>query len=286
MANEQMRANWTIGGEGWVAEKELFDVELAPFGDAVLAAAQPGPGDRVLDIGCGTGTISAAVSATGATAVGVDISPVMVEAAERFVPDATFLVADAQTQDLAPHGPFTPAPRDADKFPGLRAPRGPAFNEADMSDKPAWIKDHPKLTPKQIKKIDTSKAEALKGVKAVVTAKDLPEQKFEYIGPERVAVNFWHVTRNILAREKALYEGHAVAAVAATSMAVARKALKLIEVDYEILPHVIDVVEAMEDWTPMLGHLSQGETRGSSHAPARGRHPRDVRVLPGSRDFH
>lgn len=46
------------------------------------------------------------------------------------------------------------------------------------------------------------------------------------------------------------------------------------------------VVEAMEDWTPMLGHLSQGETRGSGHAPARGRHPRDVRVLPGSRDFH
>ncbi|KQW86781.1 error-prone DNA polymerase [Brevundimonas sp. Root1279] len=46
------------------------------------------------------------------------------------------------------------------------------------------------------------------------------------------------------------------------------------------------VVETMEDWTPMLGHLSQGETRGSGHAPARGRHPRDVRVLPGSRDFH
>ena len=46
------------------------------------------------------------------------------------------------------------------------------------------------------------------------------------------------------------------------------------------------VVETLEDWTPMLGHLSQGETRGSGHAPARGRHPRDVRVLPGSRDFH
>ena len=45
-----------------------------------------------------------------------------------------------------------------------------------------------------------------------MTAADLPDQKFEYIGPERVAVNFWHVTRNIMAREKALYEGHAVAA--------------------------------------------------------------------------
>ena len=68
----------------------------------------------------------------------------------------------------------------------------------------------------RIKKIDTSKAEKLKGVKAVVTSKDFPDQNFAYIGAERVAVNFWHVTRNIMAREKALYEGHAVAAVAAT----------------------------------------------------------------------
>ena len=65
----------------------------------------------------------------------------------------------------------------------------------------------------RIRSIDTSKAEALPGVKAVVTAADLPEQKFEYVGPERVALNFWHNTRNIMAREKALYEGHAVAAV-------------------------------------------------------------------------
>jgi error-prone DNA polymerase len=46
------------------------------------------------------------------------------------------------------------------------------------------------------------------------------------------------------------------------------------------------VVEQLEDWTPMLGYLSQDQTRGSGHSPARGRHPRDVRVLPGSRDFH
>src|SRR3954464_15592731 len=45
----------------------------------------------------------------------------------------------------------------------------------------------------RIRSIDTSKAEALPGVKAVITAKDLPDQKFDYIGPERVAVNFWHV---------------------------------------------------------------------------------------------
>jgi CO/xanthine dehydrogenase Mo-binding subunit len=55
-----------------------------------------------------------------------------------------------------------------------------------------------------------------------------------------------------MAREKALYEGHAVAAVAATSAAVARQALKLIDVQYEVLPHVIDVVEAMRPDAPVL----------------------------------
>ena len=93
----------------------------------------------------------------------------------------------------------------------------------------------------RIRKLDTSKAQALKGVKAVMTAKDMPDQKFDYLGPERVAVNFWHMTRNIMAREKVLYEGHAIAAVAATTPAIAEEALKLIEVDYEVLPHVIDV---------------------------------------------
>src|SRR6202030_457823 len=97
----------------------------------------------------------------------------------------------------------------------------------------------------RIRSIDTSRAEALPGVKAVITAHDFPNQKFDYIGPERVAVNFWHVTRNILAREKALYEGHAIAAVAATSASIAEEALSLIQVDYEVLPHVIDVDEAM-----------------------------------------
>lgn len=46
------------------------------------------------------------------------------------------------------------------------------------------------------------------------------------------------------------------------------------------------VVDHLEDWTPMLGHLTPDSAPGSGHSPARGRHPRDVRVLPGSRDFH
>jgi len=104
----------------------------------------------------------------------------------------------------------------------------------------------------RIKSIDTSAAEALPGVKAVMTSADLPEQKFDYIGPERVAVNFWHVTRNIMAREKVLYEGHAVAAVAAISASIAEHAASLIKVDYEVLPYVIDVDEAMAPGAPLL----------------------------------
>ncbi|MDQ7813965.1 OB-fold nucleic acid binding domain-containing protein, partial [Brevundimonas sp.] len=46
------------------------------------------------------------------------------------------------------------------------------------------------------------------------------------------------------------------------------------------------VVEELDDWTPMLGHLTPDRAPGSAHEPARGRHPRAVRVLPGSRDFH
>lgn len=119
----------------------------------------------------------------------------------------------------------------------------------------------------RIRSINTSKAEALPGVKAVLTSADLPAQPFDYIGPERVAVNYWHMTRNILAREKALYEGHAIAAVAATTAAIAAEAIALIEVDYEVLPHVIDVDEAMHPDAPVL--FEDMITRGVEPAPTK-----------------
>jgi CO/xanthine dehydrogenase Mo-binding subunit len=118
----------------------------------------------------------------------------------------------------------------------------------------------------RIRSLDTSKAAAMPGVKAVVTAADFPEQKFAYVGPERVAQNFWHMTRNIMAKEKVLYEGHAVAAVAAASKAIADAALALIEVDYEVLPHVIDVDEAMKPGAPLL--FEDMITRGVTPPPA------------------
>ena len=119
----------------------------------------------------------------------------------------------------------------------------------------------------RIRSINTSKAEALPGVKAVLTSADLPNQPFDYVGPERVAVNYWHMTRNILAREKALYEGHAIAAVAATTAAIAAEAISLIEVDYEVLPHVIDVDEAMQPDAPLL--FEDMITRGIEPAPTK-----------------
>ncbi|MCP2342551.1 sulfatase family protein [Actinomadura rupiterrae] len=68
---------------------------------------------------------------------------------------------------FAPHAPSTPAPRDAASFPGLKAPRGPAFNEADMSDKPAWLKDRPPLGAKQLNEIDTKFRKRVQSVQAV-----------------------------------------------------------------------------------------------------------------------
>ena len=104
----------------------------------------------------------------------------------------------------------------------------------------------------KLKSIDTSKAEGLPGVKAVVTRDDFKDMPSEFVPAGEMMVNYRDIVRNVMAREKVLYDGHAVAAVAATSVAIARKALKLIEVEYEILPHVIDVEEAMKPDAPLL----------------------------------
>jgi CO/xanthine dehydrogenase Mo-binding subunit len=104
----------------------------------------------------------------------------------------------------------------------------------------------------RIRSIDTSQAEALPGVKAVVTAADFPE------GPDRVVdlgegdTPLSYIRCNLLASGKALYRGHAVAAVAATSPHVAEEAAGLIVVDYEVLPCVLTAPEAMQEDAPIL----------------------------------
>lgn len=95
----------------------------------------------------------------------------------------------------------------------------------------------------RIRHIDTSAAEALKGVKAVVTGADFGLPASEFVRD---------VQDNCMARDKALYDGHAVAAVAAVDAATAKAALKLIRVDYEILPHVTDVEAAIRPGAPVV----------------------------------
>ena len=99
--------------------------------------------------------------------------------------------------------------------------------------------------------IDTSRAEALAGVKAVMTGADLvdfPVDSPVLVGP----ADMRFVSRNVMARDKVLYAGHAVAAVAATTAEIASRALELIDVSYEVLPWVIDVEEAMRPDAPVL----------------------------------
>lgn len=104
----------------------------------------------------------------------------------------------------------------------------------------------------RIRSINTDQALALPGVLAVVTGADFPDLPSELSMSGEAPVNFRDVSHNVMARDKALYEGHAVAAVAATSAAIAAQAVSLIEVDYEVLPHVIDVLEAMRADAPVL----------------------------------
>ncbi|RVC77443.1 xanthine dehydrogenase family protein molybdopterin-binding subunit [Mesorhizobium sp. M4A.F.Ca.ET.022.05.2.1] len=111
-----------------------------------------------------------------------------------------------------------------------------------------------------IRKIDTSKAEKLAGVKAVVTAADLPD-----LTDGDAAM--YDILDNCMARTKSLYDGHAVAAVAAVDARTARQALKLIEVDYEVLPHVTDVDEAMKHTAPLVNDATF--TEGLEEKPAK-----------------
>jgi CO/xanthine dehydrogenase Mo-binding subunit len=112
----------------------------------------------------------------------------------------------------------------------------------------------------RIVSIDARKARALTGVKAVVTAADFPNLASEEYEAGESESNLRDLSLNCMARGKALYDGHAVAAVAATSGAIADEALALIEVAYEVLPHVIDVEAAMAPDAPLLdaGMFTEG----------------------------
>src|SRR5208282_3102768 len=104
----------------------------------------------------------------------------------------------------------------------------------------------------RIRRIDVRKARALAGVEAVMTGADMPDpgDRIADLGEGAIAVRY--LSANVMARDKVLYKGHALAAVAASSPHIAEEALALIEVEYEPLPAVLDVCEAMKPGAPLV----------------------------------
>jgi CO/xanthine dehydrogenase Mo-binding subunit len=103
-----------------------------------------------------------------------------------------------------------------------------------------------------IKSIDTSAAAAMPGVKAIITSDDFPEISSEEAMSGESVVDFRDLSRNVMARDKVLYIGHPVAAIAATTRQEAEAAARAIDIEYETLPHVLDAVEAMQPDAPIL----------------------------------
>jgi xanthine dehydrogenase molybdenum-binding subunit len=114
----------------------------------------------------------------------------------------------------------------------------------------------------RVRRIDVRRALALPGVEAVVTSADLPDPGNTIAELGEGAIKLRHLSCNVLAREKVLYKGHAVAAIAAVNSHVAEEALALIDVDYEPLPPVLEVCSAMQDGAPLLHDDLSTETLG------------------------
>lgn len=104
----------------------------------------------------------------------------------------------------------------------------------------------------KILSIDVSRAAALPGVRAIATNADLADPGNRMCELGEGAVNLRHLNNNIFARDKALYRGHAIAAVAADNVHIAEQAAKLIDVKYEVLPAAVNVLEAMKPGAPLL----------------------------------
>lgn len=110
----------------------------------------------------------------------------------------------------------------------------------------------------RIRSIDTSAAAALPGVKAVVTGADMPDDAtlwaIDGTGDMRA------IARHSMALDMALFDGHAVAAVAATAPEAAQAALALIRVDYEVLRPVLTIEDALAADAPLVqpDHVTRG----------------------------
>lgn len=103
-----------------------------------------------------------------------------------------------------------------------------------------------------IKRIDTSRAEALAGVLAIVTYDDFPSVSSEIVAAGEGTEDLLDLAQNLMANGKVLYHGHAILGVAATTEQIAEQALELIDVEYDVLPAVLDAVDAMAEGAPIL----------------------------------
>jgi xanthine dehydrogenase molybdenum-binding subunit len=134
----------------------------------------------------------------------------------------------------------------------------------------------------RIRSINTHHAATYPGVGAVVTAQDLHGPNDKFAEPDEAAVDFKAWQDNVLAREKVLYVGHAVAAVAAINPHVADEGAKLIEVQYDVLPAVMDVRAAIKPGAPLLHeHMITRSLSKPSEEPSNiGRYFRHVKGDP------
>src|SRR5262249_34415940 len=154
----------------------------------------------------------------------------------------------ARDHDLKVVGTRPIRPDGVDKVTG-RANFGADMKMAGMLHGRVKRSPHPHA---RILKIDTSKALALPGVRAVVTSADFPEIKSEEAFVGEGPMNFRDLSRNVMARDKALSGGHGGGGVGGTSPIIAAEAFDLMEVEYEPLLYVIDCEEAMLPDAPVL----------------------------------
>jgi CO/xanthine dehydrogenase Mo-binding subunit len=121
----------------------------------------------------------------------------------------------------------------------------------------------------RIVSIDTGDAERVAGVKAVITGKDIPPTTAKLAIGEGGAFDLHDMSDNLLARDKVLYHGHAVAAVAATSLNAAREAAERVRVEYEVLEPVLTLDRAIAPGAPILhpGLVSSGKAPGTTDSP-------------------
>lgn len=106
----------------------------------------------------------------------------------------------------------------------------------------------------RVRRIDTSRAQSMPGVVRVVTADDVPTNMNTLLA----LLDFGIDDEPVLSNKKVAYIGEPVVAVIAQSEAQARAAVKAVEVDYEVLPHVLDPEEALKPGAPTVCDVYPG----------------------------